>query len=146
MSFLYYNVKSFTMTDENANETQTLRNWTNEAKEADEISNKNWFKPADGVEYIVTFLDEGGSENVRQFEDRSITQIDFRIKSVDEQNQTQEQIWTVTKGGKDSCFGKLVHIFAEKGKATDTIVLVTAVGEGKNRRYLVKTPRAGGLQ
>ena len=119
----------------------TLRDWGQEKKEADEIGNRTWFKPEADVEYIVKFLDEGGPEIPKTFEDRDLIQIEFKVEVTDEQDVKLEYTWTITKGGKDSCYGKLTNIFAEAGHSTGVVVLVTAVGDGKSRRYLVKKPR-----
>jgi len=117
---------------------ESIRNWTDEKKHVDEAGNKNWFKLDNEVSYQVLFLDEGGPEYQREFEERVLTQIDFKVKVTGGGVVGVEHCWTVTKGGPDSLFGKLVAKFVEKGKATGTVVEVTAVGSGKNRRYLVR--------
>ena len=122
-------------------QTDIARDWTKENEEVQKLGDQNWFKPEADQEYIITFLDEGGEEYEKEFEDRVLTRIDFRVRVIDEQDQASEHVWSLTKGGKESLYGKLVGVFAEVKQASGVKVLVTAVGEGKGRRYLVKKPR-----
>jgi hypothetical protein len=123
-------------------ETKTTQiKWDKEMETVKEMSKGDWFKAESDVEYIVKFLDEGGEPIEKVFEDRAITQVPFKVKVTDEENNSKECTWTVTKGGDDSCYGKLVAMFQKKGKATGVTLLITAVGDGKSRRYLVKEPR-----
>jgi len=118
--------------------TETLRDWTDEKVKVDELGSKNWFKPESKVSYQVTFKDEGGGDYEREFDDRTITQVDFKISVTGGGAVGVDHTWTVTKGGPDSLYGQLVGVFAERGAATGATAEVTAVGDGKSRRYLVK--------
>ena len=51
---------------------ESIRNWTDEKKHVDEAGNKNWFKPESEVSYQVLFLDEGGADYQREFEDKGV--------------------------------------------------------------------------
>ena len=117
---------------------ETTRNWNEEKKHVDEAGNKNWFKPESEVSYQVLFLDEGGVDYQREFEDRVLTQVDFHVKVTGGGLVGVDHVWTLTKGGPDSLFGKLVDKFVKGGQAKGCVVEVTAVGSGKNRRYLVR--------
>lgn len=120
------------------NEQTNVRNWMDEKKMVDAIGKVNWFKPENEVTYQVTFLDDGGPDYTREFEDRTLTQVDFRVMVTGGGVVAAEHSWSVTKGGPDSLYGKLVGLFASRGKAVGVTVEVTAVGEGRSRRYLVR--------
>lgn len=118
--------------------TETLRNWTEEKVKVDELGSKNWFKPESKVSYQVTFQDEGGADYEREFDERTITQVDFKISVTGGGVVGEAYTWTITKGGPDSLYGQLVNVFAVNKMAKGVTVEVTAVGDGKSRRYLVK--------
>lgn len=119
-------------------ETETIRNWTEELETVNEMGSKNWFKPESQVTYQVVFQDEGGPENKKEFDERTITQVDFKVKVTGGGSVGVDHTWTITKGGPDSLFGQLTKIFEGLGKSTGANVEVTAVGDGKSRRYLVR--------
>jgi 6-phosphogluconate dehydrogenase (decarboxylating) len=120
-------------------EQTEMRDWNKEKEQVDAIGMKNWFKPEPRVNYQVTFLDEGGPEYERTFEDeRTITQVDFCVRVTGGGVVGQEYTWTVTKGGPDSLYGQLVEVFVKKGKAVGCTVEVDVRGEGKQRRYFVR--------
>ena len=119
-------------------ENETLRNWTDEMKTVNEMGSKNWFKPESQVTYQVVFQDDGGPEIKKEFDERTITQVEFKVNVTGGGVVGEAYTWTITKGGPDSLYGQLAKIFEGRGKAAGASVEVTAVGDGKSRRYLVR--------
>ena len=103
-------------------------------------SQGNWFSPTAGT-WKVTILDEPKDEDVmeKQFGDRRVTQIRFRI-NVATEGGTEEYLWDVTKGKTiESLWGQL-NVFAQycnSGKYSGKEFTLIVKGEGMNKDYTI---------
>lgn len=114
------------------------RDWSKEKETVDAVQSTLWFRPKSNTPYKVTFLNDGGPDYTTEFDDRTLTRVDFEVKVSGGEYNGDQLKWSVTKGGKESLYGMLVYVFAHVGGALNNMVDVAANGEGRNRRYTVR--------
>jgi hypothetical protein len=116
----------------------TTRNWGTELENVNAMKQSKYVRLKTGVPYAVTFLDEGGVDYPTEFDNRTTTRIDFKVRVLGGEYNNEDMVWSVTKGGRDSLYGKLCKLFSSRLKAAGYTVHVIAQGEGKEKKYSLK--------
>jgi hypothetical protein len=126
------------------------RNWQTELNTVNTKANKKYLRIKSNIPYTIVVLDEGGPDYTSDFEDKPQDRIDLKVKVTGGEYKSEELTWSLTKGGKESLYGKLVNLFVKNGHDTGYTLHIVAEGEGKSKKYQIKEYNdlmfAGGIQ
>ena len=108
-------------------------------KEYEDLSSTgNYFKPEADKTYEIEFLDEGTEPYEHQYEERTFTRRDFKIRVNGGGLKNEEKVWTLNQGGKSSLYGMIVALFKHAKQSIGVKIHLKAEGEKLERKYFIK--------